>query len=204
MIETIIKHILGELRIILAAPISFAVVIVASFAIIWWIMDWRYGGIISNRESELQLVTAQRDDYRDKLKGASPDEAKAKIETLQNIISQTIGAKWPPLTKDQSERLTAAVATLSKRRIQVMYANQLGKELAQSIADAFVKAGWKDMHFSEGGGLGIGVGTGRGNGMALTLKQAVESSTGLKVDSFGPDEPDTPGIVFVSVGINPG
>ena len=38
-----------------------------------------------------------------------------------------------------------------------MYANQLGRLLARSIADAFETAGWNDMHFTEGGGLGIGI-----------------------------------------------
>jgi hypothetical protein len=59
------------------------------------------------------------------------------------------------------------------------------------------------MHFSEGGGLGVGVSTGRGNGMAFDLKRAIESATRLKVGSIGENEKDTPGIVFVSVGINP-
>jgi hypothetical protein len=39
--------------------------------------------------------------------------------------------------------------------------------------------------------------------MALTLKRAIEASTKFKVASFGPDEPDNPGIVFVGVGTNP-
>jgi hypothetical protein len=38
--------------------------------------------------------------------------------------------------------------------------------------------------------------------MALTLKRAIEASTKFKVASFGPDEPDNPGIVFVGVGTN--
>ncbi len=84
-----------------------------------------------------------------------------------------------------------------------MYSNYLGIDLAQSIADAFKAGGWDDLNFSEGGGLGTGVSTGRGNGMAMTLKKAIESTTKFKVASFGPDEPDREGSVFVAVGINP-
>jgi|SRR6516165_7764416 hypothetical protein len=135
--------------------------------------------------------------------GNSPDQAKSKIEELEKRVKETIGSRWESLTKDEAARLSAAVAKLEKRRIQVMYANQ-GKALARSIADAFEAAGWNDMHFSEGGGLEVGLSTGRGNGMALRLKEAIEVSTRFKkVHSFGPTEPDIPGIVFVGVGINP-
>jgi len=112
-------------------------------------------------------------------------------------VNETIGSRWEPLTKDEAARLTTALAKLTPRKIQVMYVNQLGR-------CAFVAAGWSDMHFSEGGGLGIGVSTGRGNGMALKLKEAIETSTRFNtVHSFGPTEPDYPGVVFVGVGINP-
>jgi hypothetical protein len=83
------------------------------------------------------------------------------------------------------------------------YFSNRRERLVTLSADAFTKAGWIEVIFSEGGGLGIGVSTGRGNGMALTLKRAIEASTKFKVASFGPDEPDNPGIVFVGVGTNP-
>jgi hypothetical protein len=106
------------------------------------------------------------------------------------------------LTKDESDKLVSLIAALPKRRIQVMYVNYLGKNLAKSFADAFEKAGWTDVVFSEGGGLGYGISTGRGNGLALTLKSAIESSTKHKVNSFGPAEDGERSGLFVAVGIN--
>lgn len=186
-----------------AAPIPFTIAIVIAATVIWFVIGWIYGGVVASKNAQIELQDRQLADYRDKLKGATPDEAKAKIDALERTIGLTIGSQWKPLTQDESARLTAAVAPLPKRRIQVMYVNQLGKDLAHSIADAFAKAGWIEVIFSEGGGLGIGVSTGRGNGMALTLKRAIEASTKFKVASFGPEEPDNPGIVFVGVGTNP-
>jgi hypothetical protein len=202
MSEWIVK-LLEQWDTVKAAPIPFTIAIIIAAAIIWVAVEWSYRGILGSKNAQIELQDRQLADYRDKLKGASPEEAKAKIDALESTIRTTIGSRWKPLTQDESARLTAAVAPLPKRRIQVMYGNQLGKDLAQSIADAFTKAGWTEVIFSEGGGLGIGVSTGRGNGMALTLKRAIETATKFKVASFGPDEPDVPSIVFVGVGINP-
>ena len=202
MLDSVIKYIVQEFRVIGEAPIVFTAAILAVLLVCWLALDWRYTGILENRDAELRLAKTQRDDYRNKLDGQSPDQARAKIEALEAKIRLTVGEKWEPLSADDVRRLSEAVKDLPKRRIQVMHSNYLGKDLAQTIADAFQMAGWQ-VHFSEGGGLGLGVSTGRGNGMALTLKRVIESSTRLKqVGSFGPDEPDTPSNVFVSVGIN--
>jgi len=203
MSDWLIK-LLEQWEVIARAPLPFFIALVVASAIIWIVLSYSYRTRLSNRASEIALVTRQRDDYRDKLGGASPDEAKRKMEELEKRVKETIGSRWEPLTKDEAARLSAAVAKLEKRRIQVMFANQLGKALARSIADAFETAGWNDTRFSEGGGLEIGISTGRGNGLALKLKEAIEASTRFKnVHSFGPTEPDIPGIVFVGVGINP-
>jgi hypothetical protein len=199
-----LSKIAQEWTVIQSAPLSFITVCAIAAVWIWVIVSGIYSIRLANKDGEISLLTRQRDDYKDKLGGASPDQAKAKIDALEKRIALTIGSPWMPLTSDESTRLTAAVAGLEKRRIQVMYVNQLGKELAQSIADAFTRGGWTDMHFSEGGGLGIGISTGRGNGMAFKLKDAIEGSTRFKrVESYGPDEADTQGVVFVGVGINP-
>jgi hypothetical protein len=199
-----LSNIAQEWTVIQSAPLSFVTVSAIAAVVIWFIVNGIYSIRLANKDGEISLLMRQRDDYKDKLGGASPDQAKAKIDALEKRIALTIGSHWMPLTGDEGARLTAALGVLEKRRIQVMYVNQLGKELAQSIADAFTRAGWKDMHFSEGGGLGIGISTGRGNGMAFKLKDAIEASTRFKkVESYGPDEADPRSSVFVGVGINP-
>jgi hypothetical protein len=196
MIEQFLKYVLGEARLIAATPAIFIAAVLVVGVIIWTLLSWRYGGIIESKDSIIAL-------YKERLNGATPDEAKAKIDALERRVKLTIGSDWVSLSSSEIAKLSAEVASLPKRRIQVMYSNAFGKDLAQSIADAFTRGGWNDMHFSEGGGLGVGVSTGRGNGMAFDLKRAIESATRLKVGSIGENEKDTPGIVFVSVGINP-
>jgi hypothetical protein len=192
---------LEQWAVVTAAPIPFAIAVVIAGGLIWLVVGWSYSSVISGKNAQIELQDRQLADYRDKLKGATPEEAKAKIDALEEKVRNTIGDRWEVLTKDESAKLVELVAPLPKRRIQIMYVNYLGKDLARSFADVFEKAGWPGVVFSEGGGLGEGVGTGRGNGIALTLKTAIETATKLKVESFGPTEPDFPGIVFVAVGI---
>jgi hypothetical protein len=185
---------------------TFAVILLLMLAGMWWFVNYVLGGIISNRDSiisnkdsEIALLRSQRDEYKNKLSGATPDEARAKIEALEDKIRNTIGDRWDVLTKEEAKKLSELIAPIPKRRIQVMYLNYLGKDLARNIADVFEQAGW-DVAYSEGGGLGEGVSTGRGNGAALTLKAAIEAATRLKVGSIRPDEKDG-GLLFVAVGI---
>src|SRR5258708_1769808 len=105
MLEAFIKYVLGEFRIIWDAPLSFATSVAAVALITWFAMDWRYGGVISNKDSELSLAKAQRDDYRDKLGGATPDQARAKIEALERTVKMTVGTRWVPLDKSQISTL---------------------------------------------------------------------------------------------------
>ena len=181
---------------------TFFVILVLMVGAVWVAFSWAYSGVLASKNGQIELQDRQLADYRDKLKGATPEEAKAKIDALEDKVRNTIGDRWEVLTKDESDKLVSLIAALPKRRIQVMYVNYLGKNLAKSFADAFEKAGWTDVVFSEGGGLGYGISTGRGNGLALTLKSAIESSTKRKVNSFGPTEDGERSGLFVAVGIN--
>jgi hypothetical protein len=193
---------LEQWAVVTAAPIPFAIAVVVAAGLIWLAVGWSYSAVLSGKSAQIELQDRQLADYRDKLKGATPEEAKAKIDALEDKVRNTIGDRWEVLTKDESDKLVSLIAALPKRRIQVMYVNYLGKNLAKSFADAFEQGGWTDVVFSEGGGLGYGISTGRGNGLALTLKSAIESSTKRKVNSFGPTEDGERSGLFVAVGIN--
>jgi hypothetical protein len=199
MFEAFIKYVLGEFRMISEAPLSFATCIAASLLVIWFAMDWRYGGVINNKDSELSLAKAQRDDYRDKLGGATPDQAKAKIEALERTIGMTIGAKWEPLNKAEIAALAEKIKSIPKVRMQIMYENALGKDLAQSLFEAFKAADWDGAWLSTGSGFGDGVLAGRGT-RAVALKAALESTTKIKVNVMDADKEID--IIILGVGIN--
>jgi len=93
--ESIIKYVVGEMRVIATAPATFAIALLVLTAAAWWLMDWKYSsviaqrdGIIANKESEIVLYKGQRDDYKDKLSGATPDQAKARIDSLEARLAR--------------------------------------------------------------------------------------------------------------------
>jgi hypothetical protein len=85
-VDAIIKFLKEQLEPAVAAPIPFAVALLVMSGAIWGAMEWRYGGIIANRDSTISLLTAQRDDYLTKLKGASPDEAAHELKSLKEQL----------------------------------------------------------------------------------------------------------------------
>ncbi|MBC9878221.1 hypothetical protein G8O24_12800 [Bradyrhizobium sp. INPA01-394B] len=89
---------------------TFLVILVLMVGVVWYLFGQVYNqrladrdSVISNKESEIALLKSQRDDYKDKLGGASPDQAKARIDTLEARLSKLEPRR---LTASQQEELT--------------------------------------------------------------------------------------------------
>src|SRR5262245_51575677 len=100
--ESLIKYVFGEMRVIAGARLVFATALLVAGMAIYWVMDWRYAGILSNRDSEIALLKSQRDDYKDKLGGASPDQARARIDALEKRLAEL----EPKLARLEPRRIT--------------------------------------------------------------------------------------------------
>lgn len=146
--EQIIKYVVGEMRVIAEAPVTFGLALIALVAAIWWFMDWRYAGVIVNKDSdiaskvgELALARSQRDDYKDKLSGATPDQAKARIDSLE----ARLGAVEPRrLTSDQRAALIARLSPPGGATPTISIAAEASGDSSQLAADfsaAFRSAG---------------------------------------------------------------
>src|SRR5229473_978412 len=105
MFEIVVKYILGESRTLRNAPASAIAIILGVFSVVWIAMDWRYAGIIANRdgiiasrEAAINLIATQRDDYKDKLGGASPDQAKSRMDALEKA-NATLSARLSVISK---------------------------------------------------------------------------------------------------------
>jgi hypothetical protein len=160
------------------------------------------------KNGEIAILERRVTDYESKLKVASPDEAKTQLDKLQGqldalnkILGVTIGKPWPSLSPTEISDLSLKLATLPKHRVQ--YLNQLGKSLAQSIFEAFTKAGWLEVTLSDGGGNHLGIIAGAGKGMAGRVKGAIESTTRLKIALDKPNKPEWGDLIYLFVGINP-
>ncbi len=192
----LLKYILGEFSVIRAAPVAFVLSLVATSLLIFSLMTWGYG-------RENSYLRTQLDDYKEKLKGATPQEARDRIDQLEKLSNEVIGKRWPPLTSAQIAKLADELKPFANVvKISIMYENSLGKELGVSIDKAFDQAGWSNKSFTPGSGLGPHLSVGIGSDTALKVKKAVETATGYKVDASRPDEAEWPGLMYLAVGIN--
>lgn len=188
--------------ILASAPVVFT-----SLAMIAAGVGYTFGTYFKN--GEIAILERRVAEYESKLKVASPDEAKTQLDRLQGelialnkILGVTIGRPWDPLTTKEIDDLAAKLAAFPKHRVQTMYLNQLGKSLAETLFQAFSKAGWSGATLSDGGGNHLGIIAGAGATNAATIKQAIESTTKLKVSLDKPDTAEWGDLIHLFVGIN--
>lgn len=193
----------------LANPIPFATVVVLVCGFTWSVASIYFTGQIATAKGQAELAEKQRDDFKSKLSVSSPDEAKTKIDRLEGelaglnkILGITVGKPWPPLSSQEIADLSVKLMSLPKHPVQLMYLNQLGKPLAETLYQAFIEAGWLDeVKLMDGGGNHLGIIAGAGADKAAAVKQAIESATKLKVSLDKPNVPEWGGI-YLFVGIN--
>jgi hypothetical protein len=186
-----IAKLLQEWPLVAAAPILFAIAFVGIAVVISLAVGWSY---------------RKRADRRLRDHGDRPGGGTAGGENrdgLERMVALTIGSRWTPLNEAEIAALSARLTDIPKIRVQIMYENALGKDLAQSFYEAFKLAEWGGAALGIGSGLGNGVTIGQGSGTAtIALKSAIEATSQLKVAIVRPDQPQWPGVVFLAVGVN--
>lgn len=191
---------LEQWAVVMAAPLPFAIAVVIAGGLIWLAVGWSYSGVLASKNAQIELQDRQLADFRQKLNGATPDQARAKIEALEHSLRTTIGARWEPLSKSQISNLAARLREMPKSQAQIMYENALGKEMAESIFSAFKDAGWDQATILTGSGFGDGIITGWGS-RAVALKSALDNTGTFRVSVRDPDN-NNPSLVIIGVGIN--
>ena len=69
-----------------SAPIALAVLVVLVTAIVWGIMHWAYGGILTSKDAHIASLERRVADYRDSVSGASPEDARRRIDALETQL----------------------------------------------------------------------------------------------------------------------
>ncbi|ABE38935.1 hypothetical protein RPD_1699 [Rhodopseudomonas palustris BisB5] len=193
-----------------ANPLPFIVLFCVSTSGAWLLAYSYFSDRLAAARERTELAVSQRDEFRSKLAVSNPDEAKTKIDRLEGevaglnrIFAVTIGHPWKPLADREVDDLANRLAGIEKHRVQIMYMNQLGKDLAQSFFKAFQKAGWTGATLSGGGGVHSGIIAGAGANKAGQLKTAIEASTPYKIELDKPTVEEWGDVVYLFVGLNP-
>jgi len=71
-----------------ANPATFIAILVAIVLVVWFIFRFSYSRVLASKNAQIELQDRQLADYRDKLHVASPQEAKARIDTLEQRLRQ--------------------------------------------------------------------------------------------------------------------
>jgi hypothetical protein len=106
----------------------------------WAILSFWYSGRLASKEAEIRLQDRQLADYRDKLHGASPDEAKARMDALEKRFRQIEPRR---LTDDQQKILRERARVSEHQELTIIF--ESGSDCttyAAAFEDTLREAGW--------------------------------------------------------------
>ena len=96
---------------------TFAVILVLMIGAIWVVINWSYSGVLASKTGQIELQDRQLSDYREKLKGASPEQAKARIDTLEEQARGTRSTNTPISSTKASSEPSRFYSTGDKERL---------------------------------------------------------------------------------------
>lgn len=131
------------------APWSFAICLAVVAGVIFLVLRSLKAQEIADLNSRLTLRNDEISDYRRKLDGKSPEEAKARLDELEARI-----ARLQPRRLDaaQREMIRAAVAGIASHiSIAADMAAADARGLVADLSAAFQGAGWAVSHAMVGG-----------------------------------------------------
>jgi len=135
--------------VIAAAPWSFAICLFVIGGIIFLIIRSMKAQEVADLNSRLTLRNDEIADYRRKLDGKSPDEAKARLDELEARVAQLQPRRFDAA---QRERIRAAIAAhAAKVSVGADMAAADARGLVADISAAFQSAGWEVSNPMVGG-----------------------------------------------------
>ena len=117
-----------------------AAVITSTAGTVWTVAHVIYRKRIEDQQAHIALLKQQIEDYKNRLGGASPDEARAKIDELM----RRLGPPYP-FSQPQQDRLTAALTrTDPATRFPVHVMSPVdAAQYGEWMMKVFESSGWK-------------------------------------------------------------
>jgi len=136
MFEQFVQYALGEVRLIAEAPLVFGAAVFFLGAIIWAVLRWRYSTMIKHRNGIIAL-------YKARLDGATPDQAKAKMDSLEGQVLSLKNREWPKLAPAAVTDFERVLAPQGPHVVSILLQDRDSVFLARDLVDAFKRIGWK-------------------------------------------------------------
>ena len=136
MFEQFVQYFLRELHLISEAPLVFGAAVLFLGAIIWAALRWRYSRGIERRNHIIAL-------YKARLNGATPDQAKAKIDSLEGQVVSLKNREWPKLAPAAVTDFESVLASQGSHVVSILPTDRDSVFFARDLVDAFKRIGWE-------------------------------------------------------------
>jgi hypothetical protein len=100
------KEIQEQFAVVMTVPIPFAVAVIACVGIVFGV-KLSYSAILSSKGSQIELQDRQIADCKEKLKDASPSNAKGRIDTLEARVGRVEPRQLSPEQRGNSSSRSA-------------------------------------------------------------------------------------------------
>ena len=174
MFEQFVQYVLREISLIADAPLVFVAAVLFLGAIIWAALRWRYSGIIEHRNDIIAL-------YKARLNGATPDQAKAKMDSLEGQVLSLKNRGWPKLTPAAVTDFERMLASQGSHVVLVLPQDRDLVFLARDLVDVFKRAGWKAKRETSMNDIPDGLSVWPQDDVARALCNALTMATGALV-----------------------
>ncbi len=171
MFEQFVQYVLGEARLIAEAPLVFGAAVLLLGAIIWAALRWRYSHIIEQQNHIIAL-------YKARLNGATPDQAKAKIDSLEGQVVSLKNREWPKLAPAAVTDFESVLASQGPHVVSVLLQDRDSVFLARDLVDAFKRIGWKAKRETSMNDLPDGLSVWPEDDVARAIGNALTMATG--------------------------
>lgn len=144
---------------------TFFVILFLMAGILWLLFGWSYGSVIAIKNTQIELQDRRLAEYKDKLSGATPDQAKARIDALEARLAAVEPRR---LTAAQRASMIARLSPPTGATPIIAIVGEASGDSSQFAVD-FVSVfqtvgGWK---VQEGSAMGLG--NRPASGIALTV-----------------------------------
>jgi len=174
MFEQLVQYVLGEVRVIAEAPLVFGAAVLFLGAIIWAALRWRYSSMIEHRNRIIAL-------YKARLEGATPDQAKAKMDSLEGQVVSLKNREWPKLTPAAVTDFESILASQGSHAVSVLPQDKDSIFLARDLVDAFKRIGWNAKRDTSVNDVPDGLSVWPDDDVARAICNALTMATGALV-----------------------
>ncbi|MFY9880707.1 MAG: hypothetical protein WAK39_15105 [Pseudolabrys sp.] len=193
MFEQFIQYVLGELRLISEAPFVFGAAVLLLGAIIWAALRWRYSSIIDHRDRTIAL-------YKARLDGATPDQAKAKMDSLEGQVVSLKNREWPKLAPAAVTDFENVLASQGSHVVSVLPQDRDSVFLARDLVDAFTRIGWEAKRDASLNEIPDGLSVWPEDDVARAISNALTMATGVMVTLRKDQHLKDQGVYAIGIG----